>query len=257
MKPSCSRFFLTLLVALLFLMSESKYSANPLPGSMIPLRGSRQCLLVITPSWSSTRGILTVFTRGADDATWIQRGGKIPVVLGKNGLAWGRGLASVQGFHGSVKKEGDERAPAGIFRLSSAFGYAPAAEARDIKLPYVAITSQSEAIDDPASRYYNQLVERSRIPVPDWRSSEKMRRADNVYRWGVVVDHNTPPTKGAGSCIFLHVWRGPASVTAGCTAMAEHNLKALIAWLDPPDNPVLVQLPFEEFVRLRSDWQLP
>jgi L,D-peptidoglycan transpeptidase YkuD (ErfK/YbiS/YcfS/YnhG family) len=232
MKPSCSRFFITLLVALLFLLSESKYSANPLPRPTIPLGGSRQCLLVITPSWTSTSGVLTVFTRSGDDTAWIQRGGKIPVVLGKNGLAWGRGLACVRSFPGPVKKEGDERAPAGIFRLSSAFGYAPATEARGIKLPYIAITSQSEAIDDPASHYYNQLVERSRISVPDWRSSEKMQRADDVYRWGVVVDHNTPPTKGAGSCIFLHVWRGPASVTAGCTAMAEPNLKALIAWLD-------------------------
>jgi D-alanyl-D-alanine dipeptidase len=84
-----------------------------------------------------------------------------------------------------------------------------------------------------------------------------MRRADNLYRWGIVVDHNTPPVPGAGSCIFLHVWRGPESATNGCTAMAEHDLQSLITWLDPQANPVLVQLPVEELECLRTDWQLP
>jgi L,D-peptidoglycan transpeptidase YkuD (ErfK/YbiS/YcfS/YnhG family) len=221
------------------------------------LRESRQCLVVVTPAWASPSGVLTAFEREQDRTTWRQRGQKVAVVVGKNGLAWGRGLASVNDFRGPVKEEGDQRAPAGIFRLSSAFGYAPVDEARQIKLPYVALTSQSEAIDDPASRYYNQLVERSEISTPDWRSSEQMRRADNLYRWGIVVDHNTPPVPGAGSCIFLHVWRGPESATNGCTAMAEHDLQSLIAWLDPQANPVLVQLPVEELERLRTPWQLP
>ena len=223
----------------------------------MPLRESRQCLLVVTAAWKSPSGVLTAFEREQDGTTWRQRGQKVPVVVGKNGLAWGRGLVSVKDFRGPVKKEGDQRAPAGIFRLSLAFGYATAGEARHIKLPYVALTSQSEAIDDPASRYYNQLVERSKIPAPDWRSSEQMRRADDLYRWGIVVGHNTPPVPGAGSCIFLHVWRGPASATNGCTAMAEHNLQSLIAWLDPQANPVVVQLPVEQLGRLQTFWQLP
>jgi L,D-peptidoglycan transpeptidase YkuD (ErfK/YbiS/YcfS/YnhG family) len=257
MKLFCSQWFKSLLVAVLLLLFQSDCPANPPPEPAITLRESRQCLLVVTPSWTSTSGVLTAFERNRDGTIWIQRGRKIPVVVGRNGLGWGQGHGSVQSFRGPVKKEGDQRAAAGIFRLTSAFGYAAAAEARYIKLPYVALTSQFEAIDDPASQYYNQLVERSRIQVPDWRSSEKMRRTDNIYRWGIVVDYNTPPKKGAGSCIFLHVWRRPASATNGCTAMAEHHLKALIAWLDPQDNPVLIQLPFEEFERLRSDWQLP
>lgn len=257
MTPFCSPWFMTWHVALLLLLSACNFSANPPPQATIPLRESRQCLLVVTPSWVSSSGVLTAFERGQDGTTWFQHGRKIPVVVGKNGLAWGRGLARVRGFRGPVKQEGDQRAPAGVFRLSSVFGYASAVATGSVKLPYVALTSQSEAIDDPESRYYNQLVERSKIPLPDWRSSERMRRTDNLYRWGIVVDHNTPPMKGAGSCTFLHVWRGPTSATNGCTAMAEHNLKTLIAWLDPQDNPVIVQLPREEFERLRTDWQLP
>jgi len=253
----CSRWLTITLIYLLFPWPVSQSSANTPQQRTMPLSRSRQCLLVVTPSWQSTNGVLAIFERAQDGAIWLQRGGNIPVVVGKNGLAWGRGIAGLQTFRGPVKREGDERAPAGIFRLSSAFGYGPVNEVRHIKLPYVALTEQSEAIDDPTSRYYNQLVERSRISAPDWHSSEKMRLPGNPYRWGIVIDHNTPPVKGAGSCIFLHVWRGPARPTSGCTAMAEQNLKALLAWLDPQANPVIVQLPFQEFERLRSDWHLP
>ena len=244
-------------VALLLLLSASNYIAYTPAHSVMPLSESRQCLVVVTPSWISSTGQLTAFERDQDSSNWLQRGRTIPVVLGRNGLAWGRGLAPVQGFRGPVKQEGDQRSPAGVFRLSSAFGYAAGVETTFVKLPYIALTSQSEAIDDPKSRYYNRLIERSKVPKPDWRTSEQMLRDDGLYRWGIVVDHNTPPLKSAGSCIFLHVWRNRTSATTGCTAMTERDLKTLLAWLNPQDNPVLVQLPLEEFERLRATWQLP
>jgi L,D-peptidoglycan transpeptidase YkuD (ErfK/YbiS/YcfS/YnhG family) len=86
-----------------------------------------------------------------------------------------------------------------------------------------------------------------------------MRRADEAYRWGVVVEHNTGWGRepGAGSCIFLHIWSGPASPTAGCTAMDAGRLLELMHWLDPLRTPVLVQLPLAAYDRLRADWDLP
>jgi D-alanyl-D-alanine dipeptidase len=257
MMPSDFQSLATFLVALPVLLFACQDLASSSSQTTMPLGESRQCLLVVTPSWTSSTGILRAFERSEAGLAWIQRWKEIPVVVGKNGLAWGRGLENVQGRPGPVKKEGDQRAPAGIFRLSSAFGYAPASQASQVKLPYLPLTADSEGINDSASHYYNQLVQRSRIPNPDWRSSEQLRRNDDLYRWGVVVDHNTPPVKDAGSCIFLHVWRGPASGTDGCTAMAEDNLKTLIGWLEPKQNPVLVQLPQEEFELLRRKWQLP
>jgi D-alanyl-D-alanine dipeptidase len=256
MGPSCTVRLRAREAALLLLLSACTNSAASTPYPEI-LRDIRQLLLVVTPAWTSRNGVLTAFERDEDGTTWRQHGKEVAVVVGQNGLGWGRGLSRVDDFSGPVKKEGDQRAPAGIFRLSSAFGYAPTDEARQIKLPYVALTSQSEAIDDPDSRYYNQLVDRSEIPTPDWRSSEQMRRDDDLYRWGIVVDHNTSAVPNAGSCIFLHIWRSPTSTTNGCTAMAEPNLRSLLAWLDPKANPVLIQLPLEELERLRACWNLP
>jgi L,D-peptidoglycan transpeptidase YkuD (ErfK/YbiS/YcfS/YnhG family) len=70
---------------------------------------------------------------------------------------------------------------------------------------------------------------------------------------GVIVGYNAaPPTKGRGSCIFLHIWAGPRSTTAGCTAMDASELDQLTRWLDRVRRPVLVQLPRAEYERLRG-----
>jgi L,D-peptidoglycan transpeptidase YkuD (ErfK/YbiS/YcfS/YnhG family) len=63
---------------------------------------------------------------------------------------------------------------------------------------------------------------------------------------------------GNGSCIFLHIWRGPGQGTAGCTAMPEQNLKEIIHWLNSKSSAaLLVQLPRPEYDRLKPLWNLP
>jgi L,D-peptidoglycan transpeptidase YkuD (ErfK/YbiS/YcfS/YnhG family) len=119
------------------------------------------------------------------------------------------------------------------------------------------LTKQTEGIDDPRSRYYNRLVDRSRVAKVDWQSSEQMLRADNLYKWGVVVAYNSPARPGAGSCIFLHIWKDSRSATAGCTAMPEQDLVNLLRWLDPTARPVLVQMPRPEYEAARAKFRLP
>jgi D-alanyl-D-alanine dipeptidase len=218
-----------------------------------PLSQSRQCLLLRAKYWHSKKGDLQLLERTKTDAPWEQRGPSIPVSLGKNGLAWGRGVVAFD-MGGPKKMEGDGRSPAGVFRLGTVFGYASATNLPRLKMPYLALTDESEAVDDPQSRYYNQLVRRSAIAEPDWHSSEQMRRSDVLYRWGVFVEQNTPAVAGAGSCVFLHNWRSPKAPTVGCTAMPESDLKALIAWLDPDAQPLLIQLPLSVFRRIQPAW---
>jgi L,D-peptidoglycan transpeptidase YkuD (ErfK/YbiS/YcfS/YnhG family) len=219
-----------------------------------PLSNSRQCLLVSTKEWKSSDGKIRLFERDRVDSAWRQLKSPKPVFIGKSGFGWGRGLIGTESLPGPRKKEGDGKAPAGIFRLISAFGYAPTCHT---KLTYLALSPDIEAIEDPQSRYYNQLVARSKIASPDWRTSEHMFRADVRYKWGIVVAHNVPPQPGAGSCIFLHVWSDPPSPTVGCTAMSEETMVDLIGWLDPKKHPVLVQLPSEAYGILHDSWHLP
>jgi D-alanyl-D-alanine dipeptidase len=218
------------------------------------LVGCGQCLVATTDSWSSQTGTMFLYER-EPGSPWHQVQSKIPVVVGKTGLAWGRGLFPTEPTPGPIKKEGDNKAPAGVFQLGSVFGYAP--KTPSTKMPYLTLTKTTLGIDDPQSKHYNKLVDQSKIEAPDWRTSEKMRRGDSLYKWGVVVNHNAPPHPGAGSCIFLHVWRDSATATAGCTAMPEQDLLRVIGWLDPDRNPLLVQMPRLLYEQLRAQWKLP
>lgn len=222
------------------------------------LKSSRQMLLVTTGDWNSVRGSLRRFERPDASAAWREIAGPVPVVVGRNGLGWGNGLNPPTDRPGPVKAEGDGRSPAGIFRLSSAFGLEPANEVQGLKLPYQPLGAMIECVDDVKSAHYNSIVDRGQIGQPDWTSSEKMRAVGEQYRLGVVVDHNVAPRLAAGgSCIFLHIWQDAQTGTSGCTAMASAQMDGLIAWLDPSAHPVLVQLPEIECRQLQQAWQLP
>ena len=221
------------------------------------LDGSRQCIVVLADNWTATTGVLRAFERDGAKSDWKERGSGIAVVLGKNGLGQGRGLVRLDFEGAPQKREGDNRAPAGIFLLPSAFGYASKRSAAWIKLPYLASSTQTEGIDDPHSRYYNKLVDRSKVAQIDWRSSEQMRRDDVLYKWGVVVEHNPAAIPGAGSCIFLHIWKNSSAPTAGCTAMPESDLVRLLRWLDPARHPILVQMPRALYPATQAKYDLP
>lgn len=241
-------------IAVFGLALPSACSAQPAQAA--PLAQAQQLIVVTTRGWNEVPGTLQRYERKGVRASWQAVGTAVPIVVGRNGLGWGRGVSAPVKGDGPVKHEGDGRAPAGVFTLESAFGYAPADSATWLKLPYRRATSTYECVDDTTSRYYNQTLERATV-APDWHSSEIMRRADNAYRWGVIVAHNMPARAAGGSCIFLHIWSGPTKGTAGCTAMAEPHLLAVMRWLDPARHPRLVQLTDTEYALLRSRWALP
>lgn len=235
--------------------------ATPASGFPAPGAGADSALQVIvstTAAWDSVGALLQRYEREAVGRPWRRVGEPIQANVGRSGLGWGTGLHASHPADGPLKREGDGRAPAGIYRLSSAFGYAAPAEVPWIRLPYFRSDASMECVDDLRSRFYNRRVDRDTIPAPDWNSHEEMRRPDALYAWGVWVNHNSaPPAPGGGSCIFLHVWAGPGAPTSGCTAMAESDLRTVLAWLDPRARPVLVQLPRDVYGALRGTWELP
>lgn len=219
-----------------------------------PLRESTQLLLVISKNWDENAGTLFRFERSTVDSSWKQVD-SFPVMLGKKGLGWGRGLHGGSRPGDPEKKEGDLRAPAGVFSLGTAFG--EKAE-HPGSYPYLQVTAGIVAVDDVNSSFYNQIVDREKIERPDWKSEEKMQHKDGLYRMGLFVNHNFPkPVPGLGSCIFLHIWRGEGKATIGCTSMEANQLSKTLSWLRPEASPLLVQLPAQEFARVKEEWKLP
>jgi L,D-peptidoglycan transpeptidase YkuD (ErfK/YbiS/YcfS/YnhG family) len=200
----------------------------------------------------ASRPVAQRFARERGES-WAAAAPPHPVVLGRSGMAWGRGLHA-QPAKAPRKREGDGKAPSGIFPFGTAFGYA-AEPVPGSRWPYRQATETDFFVDDVDSRDYNQWI-RLRMPQRDpgqrWKSFERMRRADLLYRHGLVVQHNTTPAiPGSGSAIFLHIWRGPGQPTAGCTAMAEADLIRLLKWLRPLHHPLLVQIPQSAAATLR------
>jgi L,D-peptidoglycan transpeptidase YkuD (ErfK/YbiS/YcfS/YnhG family) len=248
--------FLSSLIALVCLAA----SLQSLPKKRTPMDSCMQLVVVTTNDWNSSQATLRRYWRANIRMPWQEKGEPITVVVGKNGLAWGKGAILVDKEVGTpddpVKKEGDGRAPAGIFWLGTTFGYTTQ-PMPGWKMPYRYLNSAVECVDDTKSKFYNQIVDRSTV-APDWNSSEHMLRQDDLYRWGVLVEHNYGSAQpGGGSCIFMHIWRGPGQPTVGCTAMPQVDLESLIAWLDPGRTPMLVQLPIGDYEKLRHGWRLP
>lgn len=174
-----------------------------------PLEGSRARVTV----WESREG------------WWHQKFDAMPATVGRKGIA-----------PAGQKREGDGRTPSGVYGLGLAFGYSPSI---DTKLKYRQSTADDHWVDDSKSSQYNQWVK----GAPQASSFEEMRREDDLYEYGAVIEYNTDPVvPGNGSAIFLHVWRGPDKPTSGCVALSRENIKKILAWLDDERHPVVMIL---------------
>lgn len=222
-----------------------------------PWQGARQLVLVTIDGWNSDQGVLRRYRR--ENGRWQAAGAPLPVVIGKNGAAWGLGLQPSR-EDGPVKREGDNRSPAGVFRIGTAFGYA---KTLATAMPYRALGATDWCMDVSGARYYNRIVDAKVVGADAVKgSSEPMRRdihvhGDQRYRMGFVIESNPDAKPGAGSCIFGHLWASPTTGTAGCTAMTPESMRDLLGWLRPEDHPVFVLLPRQAYASVKDDWQLP
>lgn len=242
---ACIRSFI--LASLLCLVSNARAAAVP--------DDCTQLLVGIAPDWNSMHGELRLYERERG-GSWTQQGTAIPVLFGKNGLAWGIGLAG-QNETGLRKKERDGRAPAGVFRIGKVYTYDPQLPPGS-DYPFHTVTEADLWSDDPRSPDYNRHVVVDPRNPPDNYSHERMRSADFAYRWLIEVRHNSdPPEPGAGSAIFFHIRRGVNRPTAGCTTMAESDLVRVVRWLRAPRKPCYALLPASEDEAKWKAWDLP
>ncbi len=219
----------------------------------------RQLVIGIAEDWDSSHATLTLYQRKAG-GKWRADGPSWPARLGRDGMAWGRGLHMVPRNPGAgAKREGDMKAPAGMFGIGGVWGY-EASVKRHPNMPYRQITTRDLWIEDPKSPHYNRHVVLPHEPRAEWEKKGQMRQSDHAHSLKVFIAHNAEPdiVAGAGSSIFFHIWRADGTrATAGCTTMSEDHMRRLIAKLDPSMRPVYVLLPKAEYERLRDVWRLP
>jgi D-alanyl-D-alanine dipeptidase len=204
------------------------------------LSASEQLVVVLSPELNATVASMQRYEQGIK---WVKIGDKMPVVLGRSGLGYAHDKIP-------LKNEGDGHSPAGIFPISSTFGYS---EIPNSAMSYYHADEKLICIDDVNDSRYNMfaLLDPSNPP----KSFETMRRNDEVYRNGAVIGYNVTGEKGRGSCIFIHLNHSDHRPTSGCTAMEEGPLKELLEWLDPKKNPQILQIPMSDCAEYQKEFQ--
>lgn len=197
----------------------------------ILLFSSQQIILVVSDNFTNNQASLECFegTHKVFDT--------ISVNLGKNGLGWGIGETTLKQRKGEpLKYEGDKKAPSGVFKLSSLYGYK---QKSNFKMPYLFTSQNLICVDDSSSNFYNHIIEAK----GNEKSFEHMKRKDHQYELGIVVEHNKNALTKRGSCIFLHIEKSKNAPTAGCTSMKLNEIQKIASWLDKKKNPILIQIP--------------
>jgi len=196
------------------------------------LHSSQQIILVVSNDFNSSYAKMQCFEDG------VKQFNTLDVNIGRNGLGWGIGEKNLtQNIDEPLKYEGDKKAPIGIFKLSSIFGYE---KIENFNMNYLHASKKLICVDDSSSKNYNKIIN---MPAKKPKSFEYMKREDSQYELGVVVEHNKEAIAKRGSCIFIHVEKDKNAPTAGCTSMRLEDLRKIVNWLDEEKNPILIQIP--------------
>ncbi len=139
-----------------------------------------------------------------------------PIMLGAAGIS-------------HFPREGDMATPAAILRPLCVFYRTERVRRPTTMLPLRAIRPDDGWCDAPGHALYNRYI---RQPFP--ASAEHLWRDDRAYDLLAVLDFNIHPRcQGRSSAIFLHLMHDDARPTAGCIAMHEQHLRALLHDLRP------------------------
>ena len=137
----------------------------------------------------------------------------------------------------STPSESRSATPIGSFTLTQAFGYYANP---GTTLPYLHTTPSDWWISQPGSLYNTHQRCSSGCAFTRGDPNEHLYYETPYYNYAVVIDYNTRNAPGgvrpgAGSAFFLHVSVGQP--TAGCVAVRESKVKALLRWLKPSTHP--------------------
>lgn len=131
---------------------------------------------------------------------------------------------------GEKGREGDEKTPLGdyVFR----FGFYRADRlpgAPPSRLTLRALEDSDGWCDDPDHAAYNRFVK-----LPFAGSHEKLWREDGAYDVVLGISHNdSPPQKGLGSAVFVHIAQPDDRQTLGCVALTPDVMITLLAAIGP------------------------
>ena len=202
--------------------AQSSCSPN-LANELASTGGARQLVTVESTGRRATTGSLRFWRRSG--SCWSAAAGPWTARLGRAGIS-------------DHHREGDGTTPAGAYGFGRVvYGVAPNP---GVRYAYHRLVCGDWWDEDPASAHYNQF---RHVPCgtapPFGGQSEALWRSTRAYRHFAFIRYNVAPAiPGRGSAIFLHTDLGHA--TTGCVSLPAARLDALLGWLRPVADPLIV-----------------
>ncbi len=207
-----------------------------------PLGEARRLVLVTADNFTTSEARARLYERATPAQPWRAVSVSEPALIGTAGMAWSYFFRASAGKGEPIKIEGDNRVPAGIYRIGRSFGTLPANRA-----DYLHLTDGVTCVDDLGSPDYNTITSRAKV---GWKvHGENMWRIVKYTR-GLLVDYPTDAKARAGSCIFIHVRVPEARGTGGCVALPRARVEALQDFA--ADGAVLAVLPRQGLDRFKG-----
>jgi L,D-peptidoglycan transpeptidase YkuD (ErfK/YbiS/YcfS/YnhG family) len=175
-----------------------------------------QLITVTAASYGTTYATLRVYRLSG--GRWVEVFGPWTARVGYNGVA-----------RPGAKREGDGKTPSGTYGFGFFFGVDPNP---GVSFSYRHAYPYDYWDDDPASPRYNEWIDTRTQNAG--AHPEPMHQVP-AYDYAAVIAYNTTRVPGRGSAIFLHVGTGTA--TAGCVSLPTAELRTVLRWLKPADNP--------------------
>jgi len=178
---------------------------------------------VITVKSSGSYATVTAWAKGS--AGWKSVLSTTAGRVGSNGVV-----------AGSTRRQSTYTTPSGTYTLTEGFGV----EAGGTNMPYTRVNSTHWWVEDPESKFYNQMHTAAGADFPltesGDRGSEHLVNYPTQYAKALVINFNRwPAVPGRGAGIFLHV--NGSGATAGCVSVPRATMDRIMGWVQPGAHP--------------------
>ena len=138
------------------------------------------------------------------------------------------------GLNGLTKTphEDSNATPIGTFKFGLAFGFRRFQVNNSLK--YQIINKNLYWVSDIKSKYYNKLVDITKVPKGSFntKKSEHLIDYPTVYEFAIEIMFNPQNDPRRGSAIFLHVMSKNKGGTAGCVAVERNVMMKLLKYIN-------------------------
>ncbi|MGW6306073.1 L,D-transpeptidase family protein [Streptomyces niveus] len=181
----------------------------------------------------------------ATQLTTVKASGSYATVTAwtKGASAWKAQFSTASGRVGSngdteaaPRRQNTYTTPTGTYTMTEGFGV----ETGGTAMPYTIVDRTHWWVQDPESKFYNQMHTEAGADFPltesGERGSERLINYPTQYAKALVINFNRwPAVPGRGAGTFLHV--NDSGATAGCVSVPRPTMNRITGWITPAAHP--------------------